>query len=244
MIYKLLKWTIYLNCFLVFSQTSTTTVFEIKEQKNGTKVTKNNFDVFDKDQEPINLKNFSEQPSEKYTGTEFQYSEPIKPKPTKKPEVNLGSINALGNILRILGIVLIIAIVAYVAYMIMNKEGSWKFGLKTEKKVINLDTDEQDIEHVDFEALIKDAVKRKDYRLGVRYYYLYLLQFLSNKELIKYDPDKTNLDYYNELHNEEQKKGFSYLSYIYNYVWYGEFQIEESGFRKATQSFKNFIHNI
>lgn len=58
---------------------------------------------------------------------------------------------------------------------------------------------------------------------------------------IKWDIEKTNTDYFYELKNQAHKDEFGYLSYVYNYIWYGEFEIDENTFVKAEQRFKKAL---
>lgn len=67
-----------------------------------------------------------------------------------------------------------------------------------------------------------------------------LLKDLSDKKLIDYHKDKTNSEYLFELKNETQKDQFSYLLYVYNYIWYGEFAINKREFQLAENKYQSF----
>ncbi|MEI7487385.1 MAG: hypothetical protein WCJ72_08235 [Chryseobacterium sp.] len=54
-----------------------------------------------------------------------------------------------------------------------------------------------------------------------------MLKKLSDKKSINWNPEKTNKDYVTELKVPNLKNEFSNLSYIFEYVWYGEFSIDE-----------------
>jgi hypothetical protein len=73
---------------------------------------------------------------------------------------------------------------------------------------------------------------------------LWLLKSLSEAEIIDYDVEKTNSDYFLEIAKETTKKEFSYTSYLYNYIWYGEFNIDEIQFKKAKDAFTQFLKSI
>lgn len=49
--------------------------------------------------------------------------------------------------------------------------------------------------------------------------------------------EKTNADYFYELKDNSDRELFSYLSYLYNTIWYGEYEITEVEFVKAKKSF-------
>ena len=56
---------------------------------------------------------------------------------------------------------------------------------------------------------------------------------MSEKGIIEWDIEKTNSDYLYEIKNETRRDEFAYLSYLYNYIWYGEFELDEATFEKA-----------
>ena len=67
---------------------------------------------------------------------------------------------------------------------------------------------------------------------------------MSDKNLIEWDVEKTNSDYLYEIKNQAQKDDFSYLSYLYNYIWYGEFELDEATFVKAKNAFEKTIKSL
>lgn len=139
-------------------------------------------------------------------------------------------------------------IVLFVIYLIvksiLNKEGQWIFGKSTTKKIISHDDIERNLKYIDFEKLIKDTLKSGDKRLAIRYYYLWILKKMSEKSIIEWNPEKTNSDYLYEIKSEALKKDFGYVSYLYNYIWYGEFELDEATFNNALQSLEKTLKSI
>ncbi|WP_417199446.1 hypothetical protein [Bizionia sp.] len=116
---------------------------------------------------------------------------------------------------------------------------------KTEEKTIdNFGYIEEDIQQVDFENLIKTALKESNYRLATRYLYLKSLKNLTNKNIIDWHYDKTNSDYLNEISDDGIKQLFKRISYIYDYVWYGEFTIDEQAFNRNQDDFSTLNKRI
>lgn len=157
---------------------------------------------------------------------------------------NDASMSAVELFLKILAVIVILIVIYLIVKAIMNDEGRWIFGKSSDKKVINYDEIEKNLHLVDFEKLIKEAVKTGENRLVIRYYYLWLLKKLAEKEIIEWDIEKTNSDYLYEIKNEKLRNDFAYLSYLYNYIWYGEFELEEETFTKAIQSFEKTIKTL
>ena len=144
--------------------------------------------------------------------------------------------------------ILAFAIISYVFYLLikslMNKEGQWILGKDSSKKVIDSYDLEKNLQSVDFEKLIQKSLLENEYRLSIRYYYLWVLKQMTSKNIIDWDPEKTNSDYLNEIKNEALKAHFGYLSYLYNYTWYGAFDLDEAGFVKAKLAFEKVIKSI
>lgn len=147
-------------------------------------------------------------------------------------------------LLRVIAILIVIAVIYMIVKAIMNKEGQWIFGKNSDKKIINYDEIEKNLHLVDFEKLIKNSLQSDEKRLTVRYYYLWLLKKMSEKQIIVWDVEKTNSDYLYEIKTQNQKDDFAYLSYLYNYIWYGEFELDEATFAKARNAFEKSIKNI
>ena len=113
---------------------------------------------------------------------------------------------------------------------------------KTENKDIEgFSYVEENIEQINFENLISKALKEKNYRLATRYLYLKSLKSLANKQIIEWHYEKTNSDYLNEIKDSQLKTLFKRVSYIYDYVWYGEFPIDEESFNKNKADFNQLI---
>jgi hypothetical protein len=147
-------------------------------------------------------------------------------------------------VLKIFYIVIFLLVVFFIVKAIVNKEGKWVFGKSSDKSIITVADIENNIYETDFKSLVTTAENDNNYRLAIRYYYLWLLKTLSNAEIIEYDVEKTNSDYYFEIKKEDTKEEFSYTSYLYNYIWYGEFDIDATQFNKAKTAFTQFLKSI
>ncbi len=91
----------------------------------------------------------------------------------------------------------------------------------------------ENIHEIDFDAEIEKAVSQHNYRLAVRMLYLKCLKQLSDATLIKWQPEKTNSAYINELNDVVKRTAFKLLTRQFEYVWYGEFAIDGSTFIKG-----------
>ena len=89
----------------------------------------------------------------------------------------------------------------------------------------------------DFDALIRMALQTGKYRQAVRYQYLRTLHVLADKNFLELAPDKTNFQYVSEITNPAHRQHFAALTLNYEYVWYGEFDIEKSIYQKIENNF-------
>ncbi|MDB5137194.1 MAG: hypothetical protein JWP37_3797 [Mucilaginibacter sp.] len=98
----------------------------------------------------------------------------------------------------------------------------------------------EDINKIDFDVEIENAVSKHNYRFAVRLLYLKCLKQLSDSGLIAWQIDKTNNTYINELTNDEQRTAFKMLTRQFEYIWYGEFLIDAPIYKDIDLSFRNF----
>jgi hypothetical protein len=67
---------------------------------------------------------------------------------------------------------------------------------------------------------------------------------MSHKNIIELHKDKTNSDYQYEIKNAPLRQSFGYLSYIYDYAWYGEFEVSRSDYEHAAKAFDETLQMI
>jgi hypothetical protein len=101
-----------------------------------------------------------------------------------------------------------------------------------------------DIHTINYEQMIGEAESRRDYRLAVRLLFLRSLKQLSDKELISWKADKTNGDYYYDLSDSSLQEGFGQVSFVYDYIWYGEFPVNQNVYESTVEKFSQFRSKI
>ena len=114
----------------------------------------------------------------------------------------------------------------------------------TKNTAFNFSDVDEDISSIDFSIRIKKAVDEADYRLAIRWYYLKQLNILNDKKVINYEPFKTNIDYAMELGKSSYQKEFKGISHIYDYVWYGKYDIAWLDYEKLEKQFIAFEHAV
>lgn len=103
--------------------------------------------------------------------------------------------------------------------------------------LVFLSEEENIIKNEDIDELIRKALADKNYRLAIRYYYLYILKLMSEKDLITWELQKTNDDYLQEIKKTVLKQSFTKITRLYDYTWYGNFPIDEARYNTAEKAF-------
>lgn len=134
------------------------------------------------------------------------------------------------------------ALVLFIIYKFFLSEGL--FGRRSAKRGINVETDEDDTRLVkNYNVLLRKAYEEGNWRFAMRFLFLKTLKKLSEKEMIKYAVEKTNSAYVREL-PDAKRNDFASLSLYYEYVWYGNVEIEKAVFDSIENKFDNFLNKI
>lgn len=203
--------------------------------------------VYHKNSSYKEMRTFTNSIKETYSGKDFEYNE----EETEQPEehTNWGNTAFLQGLLffisKIFPFVLgaIIIIIVLKAFLGVQLD-FWNVPKKNKRNSTSLVYEDEDINQVDLDGLLQNAIKDQKYRQAIRYYYLISLKLLSDKKLITYHKDKTNSEYLFEIENTATRQQFSYLSYIFNYVWYGEFSVNESDFKTVESKYQSFKKDL
>ena len=112
------------------------------------------------------------------------------------------------------------------------------------KQDFNAHKFDENIDEIDFEKMIEQYLAKGDFQYAIRLLYLKNLKTLSDAKLIKWRQDKTNLDYLNELSDKEIKFNFRKVTQLFNYIWYGKFEIDATAFATYKNDFEEFENKI
>ncbi|WP_083937686.1 DUF4129 domain-containing protein [Hymenobacter aerophilus] len=102
----------------------------------------------------------------------------------------------------------------------------------------------EDIHGIDFATELDRAEQAGNYRLALRLGYLQTLRQLTERNLIQWQPDKTNHDYLRELAGTRLAAGFRALTRQFEYVWYGELPLAASQYPELREQQLSFIGQI
>lgn len=117
-------------------------------------------------------------------------------------------------------------------------------GRSAEKDVSDASIDDIDIHAINYEHQIALARDRGDYRYAIRLWFLNTLKEMTDRQLLNWKPDKTNMDYFYELNGQPVQQQFGEVSRVYDYAWYGERAINQSDYSNAEMQFRNLLNQF
>jgi len=166
--------------------------------------------------------------------TQFKVQKPRR-------SVDLSGSDFFSSIFGIIFWVLAIGLFGYLVYRLFLSNSSF---LSRNRKKIASDIAVVEEENAsDPDLLLRNAIRNGNYRLAVRYLYLQLLQRLSEKKFIELNSNKTNYEYVMEVRRHKFANEFASLTLQYEYVWYGEYTVDERLFEQIQGSFTQFNKN-
>ena len=157
------------------------------------------------------------------------------------PRVNVGSPDT--SFLSGLMWLLAIAFVVFVVYQLLQNKGLFKGGSSRLKVAEVANEAEEDILEMNIQQMLTGAEQQSNYRLATRYHFIKTLQLLNEKSKIDFSADKTNRQYLYEI-PEQWRSEFSRLVLNYEYIWFGNVQIDQTLYNKITTLHNSFNNRI
>ncbi len=156
------------------------------------------------------------------------------------------STSALGTIAEYSMYILAILCVLFVAdrWLKLNAINNLFSRQKGGTAGITFKEEEEDIHEISFDERIAEAIEQQQYRRAVRLYYLKCLKMLADEKMINWRIDKTNRDYQLELMGTEVESDFRKATYLFEYVWYGEFAVNKQNFQELSEQLIRFEQQI
>lgn len=140
-------------------------------------------------------------------------------------------------------IILAVLVFLLIRFFLKVNSRNLIYGEQKKPEIVFTD-EEQIIKNEDINALIAEAVKQNDFRLAIRYYYLLALKELSDHDIIDWQQQKTNAEYLNEIQANTLQTQFGKITRIYDYVWYGEFNVDATKFENLKLDFITLNNHI
>lgn len=149
-----------------------------------------------------------------------------------------------GRIFNIILILLAAAILTFFIIKLTGMQNSGLFGKKNTGNALDYSIHDENIHTINFDAAIQEAVDKKNYRVAVRLLYLQCLKLLTDRRLINWQVNKTNVTYVQELSGSTYQQSFRDLTFQFENNWYGDLPIEESEFIQVKDHFNQFNRQL
>ena len=159
----------------------------------------------------------------------------------------LGGDEASGTVLffiQLLPYLIVASLVALLVWVFLKMDSGQLAFERRQTSQAFLSDDEELIKREDIQLLIDKAIAAGNYRLAIRFHYLLALQKMSGKELINWQVQKTNHEYIYEVTDPSLRKQFRHVTDLYDYIWYGNFEVDEASFQKAQSSFVTLTRQL
>lgn len=140
--------------------------------------------------------------------------------------------------------VLIAIVLALVVFWVFKSEIRAVFKNKQAANIPHFIAAHENIHKMDFDVLIENAIANHQHREAIRLAYLKILKQLTDKDLINWKIDKTNLDYVTELKNTPHQATFNKITQVFEFVWYGEFVMTSNNFSATIAEFKQLSNKL
>ncbi|MBB5619970.1 hypothetical protein HDE69_001008 [Pedobacter cryoconitis] len=201
------------------------------------------------DSSKIQLRSFDAQKLKSYSQqTDFKYDQPAPIDASLwdrfwawfwRKLSGVARINYSVNFFRYIIIAAFIALIVFVVIKFTGVDFKLFMG-KSKAVAIPYAESTDNIHEIDFNTEIDQAIQSANYRLAVRLMYLLSLKKLNSRNLINWQPEKTNQTYIREIADPQQRAQFSLLTTQFEYIWYGEFFIDQENFKQVRNSYDQF----
>jgi hypothetical protein len=140
-----------------------------------------------------------------------------------------------------------VIVIGFIVFLIIKLMGYRYSGFWLHKKHIRGvagETYDEKILTLDFDKAVREALEKEDYRAAVRFQYLKLLKEFADNKIIAWEPDKTNREYQAEISRHGLGPSFEKVTRVYEYVWYGDFELKRDTYEKTADDFEVLRLNI
>ncbi|MES2328966.1 MAG: DUF4129 domain-containing protein [Bacteroidota bacterium] len=149
----------------------------------------------------------------------------------------------------LVSIILWILIIGILAFALIYFLAANKLSLFAKRDIVSQTTGDSDgpainIFESPFAAMLLKAESERNFRLMTRILYLQTLRLLSDRNIIKYNPAYTNLEYLHQLRATDHYADFFTITRHYEYVWYGKFELTEPVYRQVEIAIRSFQNKI
>lgn len=154
-------------------------------------------------------------------------------------------LNLNEGIVKTIAISIILLVILFVVYQLFkNARANKKVNSSLRAQTNLLDDAAENLDKVDLEQLLADALERKDYKAALRIYYLKILKTMWDKNILRWKKEKTNGDYLSEVFGGEWYEQLKTSTYLFEKCWYGNAVVDAELFETASNHFKMVLNKL
>ena len=194
--------------------------------------------------EDVSLRKFDKEKWKEVVGDLTYDEKSRKQKDARQPRSwNFPGLAISPGLLQTISFIVVFILFAFILYD-GSKNTSLSQSIKNMKQA-DVSGPLENIEELDTEGLLRQALANGDLRLAVRVHYLLLLKKLNEVGLIAWKKDKTNRDYLSELYGRNScYDDVRSLTLAYEMVWYGERNVSSDSFQRLSGEFESVNRQI
>jgi hypothetical protein len=177
---------------------------------------------------------------------DLDYSEdiPREEPPEEEQGEEAPDIEAISNTAEIIKYFLIaigIGLVVFILYKILTGDPLFaRKDKKLDRSSVSYaeNAEEEELMEEVLDDALENAEKAGNYRVAMRLLFISGLQHLQDQEHIIWKKEKTNLQYYWEIENNELRQQFKTVSRFYEDAWFGEKPLDQAQYTEQKAAFQ------
>lgn len=161
-----------------------------------------------------------------------------------EPDMDKGSGAGGGFLGQMLSLLFILILVSLIVWGLTKARFRGFISGKGKRVALDYEVAEENIHEIEYVTELQKAEQDRNFRKAVRLRYLEALKILTDKGWIEWRPNKTNHEYFRELRGSAYLAKFRELTTIFDYVWYGEFEVNDKDYESFASDFKTFAAGV
>jgi hypothetical protein len=152
--------------------------------------------------------------------------------------------NFMGN--KVIQWILLLGVIAAIIYglFLLARENNFRWFSRRSKQPQQIEPDSLLQGPVDYDEAIRKYQAEGNYRFAIRYLFLRLIHSATDKNIIQIRDSTTNADIWRAFGQHPLASQFRYLATAYEYIYFGDFNLNKEIFDSLKNKFEVFQEKI